>query len=397
MYSKLSSFLFHDRSSKGDKELIQLTGLRGLLAFIVFILHTAGYPLPWDWTVNSLPYWPLYGFPHFAMSNFFILSGFVLEHSRCELTQLSCYKSFMWRRFWRIYPVFFFSLILGSQKLCWDSCPDAHLTLVLTPFLLHDFIPHNAYYHIWNPISWSLSVEMFCYSIFPFFSRLFRRLDRVGMTICILCLTAATVLPVVISIKLNDSVWEHDLYIYPIFRLPQFLFGVVAAVFFRRQTFQKAPFLIRQLPSFAIIYLIRMVFWPQTRSDITGLPMSVVYCFWLLFAAYGYRDFFSLFLTFKPLVALGRISYSFYMVHLIFVEYTYSNAYPDRKHAWLVVFILAITVASWSYDLLEIRLYRYMCRRVVWTHCASESHGADGVHSTGGGDSQLALESVKLL
>ena len=79
-------------------------------------------PVPVEWTVSGLleatgrrisPFRPLmYGWS--AVALFFVVSGFVIHLSFLN-SKASTTAQFYWRRFWRIYPSYFFAMVVAAM------------------------------------------------------------------------------------------------------------------------------------------------------------------------------------------------------------------------------------------------------------------------------------------
>lgn len=90
--------------------------MRSLAAFVVMLFHAAAM---YRFYLIKLP-WPFSGIldPRAAVVFFFVLSGFVL-HLSCSKARLSLasYAGFQVRRVFRIYPLYYFSLLVVSAVI----------------------------------------------------------------------------------------------------------------------------------------------------------------------------------------------------------------------------------------------------------------------------------------
>jgi len=167
-----------------------LTGLRFVAAFHVLLLHTAlGF---------------VQGAPPFvanvvragtaSVSLFFVLSGFILAYQYLDVggTRPLDRRQFWWARVARIYPVYLFALLFAlpyffawaaatlESESPWASAKIA-VTLVANLTLTQGWIPQTV--GPMNPPGWSLSVEAFCYLLFPFAAaRVVRLTTRQALT-----------------------------------------------------------------------------------------------------------------------------------------------------------------------------------------------------------------------
>ncbi len=116
---------------------------------------------------------------------FFLLSGFILSHVYHDDFKLDFrqrYKNFMISRIARIYPVhafilvFYIAYLTVAQLAGFKNDPvrfDEYVELLKQLFLIHAWGFSD--YLNWNVPSWSISVELFAYLLFPFLIVEFRQ------------------------------------------------------------------------------------------------------------------------------------------------------------------------------------------------------------------------------
>jgi len=158
-----------------------VTSLRFFAALHVALFHLDAM------RVLKGPSWlkSLAGIGYVGVSFFFVLSGFILVYTyagrKIEL------KEFWQTRFARIYPAYLFSLLLTFPFFYWGAhyldipfFAFAHshfwLSATLVLLLAQAWIPAAAL--AWNSVAWSLSVEAFFYTIFPFALNRFGRYSK---------------------------------------------------------------------------------------------------------------------------------------------------------------------------------------------------------------------------
>jgi peptidoglycan/LPS O-acetylase OafA/YrhL len=149
-----------------------LDRLRGVAILGVFAFHALGaaygaYEVPWrdgspDWTGPGggfavlLPLlWGNYG-----VSLFFVVSGFSIHWGYLRKPAAFATGSFLWRRFWRIYPPYLAALLVLSWRV-----PFGSWQFVSHALLLHDFT--SATFFGINGSFWSLAVEVQLYLLYP--------------------------------------------------------------------------------------------------------------------------------------------------------------------------------------------------------------------------------------
>jgi len=203
-----------------------LTGLRFFLALWVILHHLTGPGQKLEATALLLPH-PLFmlirgGYQ--AVTTFFVLSGFVLTRS---------YAATVWTRrntlryalgrVARVYPVYLLSLAVVAPFIAADTTPGkagylaAHMLLVQAWL---GALPVN-----WNTPAWSLSCEMFFYSMFPLAATFIRRATWKSVAAAAVIAVCRT--RVMWAAGVSDN-------IKPLVHLSDFLMGIVAACAFDR-------------------------------------------------------------------------------------------------------------------------------------------------------------------
>lgn len=151
----------------------QLTGLRGLAAWLVVLFHvrlSLTDVLP-GWTIDAL------GKGYLAVDVFFILSGFVMwlnYGAKLRTGGWSEAPRFWWKRFARIWPLHgailaamaaFAVLLLATGR---DAGAYPFAELPLHVLLLQNWGLTSVL--AWNHPAWSISTEMAAYILFPLFA-----------------------------------------------------------------------------------------------------------------------------------------------------------------------------------------------------------------------------------
>lgn len=292
-----------------------LTGLRFAAALYVFVFHVQiHWPLTSNaWIKNIISQGAL------GMSLFFMLSGFILAH-RYGNSPVSLYAYFT-NRVARIYPIYLLAALTtlpwlgisigGDTALHWlGSLAQLTLLVVANLFLIQAWFPQ--FFDYWNDGgSWSISVEAFCYAVFPFaLSRLSKlSTQRLWSILGVFYLLA--VLPGLIQL-LFPAAPRAVYYSMPIFRLPEFLMGACCYLIVSRN-----PSRIAIRGPWLPLMLLAMLTYLATLGPALPnfLPHNWIWlpflaCTIMLLSQQGTGT--AKLLSSRPLVYLGRISYSFY-------------------------------------------------------------------------------------
>lgn len=187
-----------------------------------------------------------------AMSVFFVLSGFILSYRYASFSEPGSLKKFYIARIARLYPVYLFTGFATIWTLH-DRIEDFPLAnfgsiglamwtagiIVLFIFAMQAWFP--SLFGVWNfGGSWSLSVEAFFYMLFPALRGRISSLSSNSLWMVVIC---TPFLWLFIYFQLIVSLSESKptaiiFYSVPIYRLPEFIFGIAAFVLFveRRAT-----------------------------------------------------------------------------------------------------------------------------------------------------------------
>ena len=261
---------------------------------------------------------------YIGVTFFFVLSGFILTHAyddRIRQGRVS-HGRFMWQRLARLYPIHLLTFCL-ALPLVWAgagslSTEQIVVGLVSNALLLQAFIPDNLIYFSANHPSWSLSVELFFYALFPLLVRLGSR-----WLIALLAVVVAWHLGLLWQedALTADNRWQFLAYIFPPARLGDFIVGILVHRIRARTQLSDGQASLGQL--LALVALPCMVAWgrdsvsPILRTDLFYLPLMA----WTVYAFSFDNGIVGRQLCNPKAVYLGEISFSLYMVHQLVIRY----------------------------------------------------------------------------
>jgi len=283
-----------------------LTGIRFFAAFHVVWFHYAlglpGLPAAARHVVEN---------GWMAVNLFFILSGFVLTYNYAERPFTA--RTFWMARFARIYPAYLlgFVLIAPAVALRLRSQPLKLLgCAVAAGGLVQGWFPKIAL--TWNGPGWSLSSEAFFYLLFPLLLPLLARLSDRGLLLAAAFSCGAEIAaPAINALAFGSKYGETILYM-PIFRLPDFLLGIVAALVYvrGRRGVPVRGLLFGVSMGLALFTGVLSPFVPPGFRAPVAAPLFAL----LVYALACSRSALPRFFAWRPVYQLGDASYSLYIL-----------------------------------------------------------------------------------
>jgi peptidoglycan/LPS O-acetylase OafA/YrhL len=342
-----------------------LTGLRFWFAFLVVVHH-------------SLQHWfgprvyPVADFGYIGVDFFFVLSGFVLTWSwRPEVAA----RRFWWNRVARIWPLHLATMALAIVFVAEDISRPGVLGTLATLFLVQAWSPEQHVYFGYNAVAWSLSCEVFFYLCFPLLARALARLSARGrMAVVATVVALLCVYPGVFSLFVaprDAAGWEWTTYVLPLWRLGEFVVGIVAAFALRAGWRPRmrgvTAIAIAATASAALLGVGLLMGHLPNRPFVEVVGMLVVagvICCVASDELAGRRRV----LASRPMVALGAASYALYLCHaLLFAwvvdRWSGSGSGVLQVVGWSSYVVGAVAVAWLLHRLVEVPAERWLRRR----------------------------------
>lgn len=296
---------------------------------------------------------------------FFVISGFLITgiiHESLQNNQFS-FTRFYSRRLWRLQPVFICLLIVTTiLTFCFylpnDLLEFSRSARKTSLFISNQFFEKTTTGYFASDTNqlpllhtWSLSIEWQCYLVLPIALYLLHRIfgkDNVIKAVYLL-----TVLFIALSFYFSIGYTQQTYYLF-FSRIFEFLIGsCVALTSFR---FSPNKYVLNFISTAALATL----FYLATRSGISsGFPNH--YAFILCLATgvliasgeSGYKSIWIRFLSAKPIVFIGLLSYSLYIWHWpIFALNHYLNL-EETTPRLVLCFALVFAAAWFSWRFIE--------------------------------------------
>ncbi|OUL18201.1 acyltransferase [Nostoc sp. 106C] len=373
------------------KQIKSLTSLRGIAALVVVIHHFSYYALPKTGSTLSI-YSDFFRNGYLWVDFFFILSGFIMTHvyigDFSAKVSLDKYRSYLFSRFARIYPihVFTLSLFVGLEILKIFLLNHSAFTgkfnltaLFANILLLQAFDLNcpplfwcNTY---WNEPAWSISVEFVIYCVFPillFF--LLKNSFKNDLIFYIYALISILLLVVFTRGNLDSIIGIPSIARCGL----ECVLGIITYKVYLRGNYQKY-FNLNLLAIIAITWIVLIMhnYWDHLRSlhDWLILP---AFSLLILAVSVNNNNVISKILNSRLMLYLGTISYSIYMVHWFFQEllklfwvYKYKDVFGKgfteyEALMYLGGFLMSVLLAaSLTYRFIEVPMRNYLKSRFL--------------------------------
>lgn len=358
----------------------ELDSLRGLAALAVMMGHFLMVFTPivqntynisfLDYPLNFLKYTPLHAIwgGHEAVIMFFLLSGFVLSLPFYS-NRTQSYTKYLIKRICRIYVPFIIALF--AAILIRDLVYESKLTnltsyynnLWVIPPDMKSIIQHLLFIGNYNttrydPILWTLVHEMRISILFPFVMFVIVKGGwKVGLPLAFVLTFGSEILLENIKTRYmtNFVVSLHYASFFIIGALLARYREELKSVFSRLNGWWSALLLVVAICLYAFKWIgygedFQKVFMPNRGDWLTALGASIfivtaVSSVWL-----------SKLLQRKPLVFLGKISYSLYLYHMIVLLSLVHllNGVMDTAFIVLIAFVCSFVVGAMSYYWIEL-------------------------------------------
>ena len=337
-----------------------------------------------------------------GVSFFYTLSGFILFYSYPSLNDTRSRVRFLVLRIARIWPLHLFMLVMTviclGHQLSYPVGP-SFLDALAIVFLLQAWVPFQSAIFGINGVSWSLSVELFFYAMFPFLIQNFSR--TWWWKLLLIVGTVAGILYLVTITHLPDMVWGQNrvtssafAFIFPPSRLLEFFLGICTCAVFKRVEsvahLRSWKWTIIEVAALAVTFFAMRHVYPlgflmqqfglgsATEKWIDECGCGPAFC--LLIFTFALSDgYLNKLISNFILVFLGEISFSTYMIHVPLFTLMRSRLFhsPTGSHLEALVYfctLIACSAASWRFVEKRGRKFivsSYEARATHWTRKAA--------------------------
>jgi len=351
-------------SQAGTRDIPELTTLRIVAALCVVVSHLHGYGAVSAERIHSILDG---GRP--AVSFFFVLSGFIMNHKYPHLSwrDAAATQKYAKSRFARLYPTLVLALVIAlpagifalitndsAQLLKLYALKDRYsLWLVLSALAqlagLTGWIPAAAINQPWNGPAWSLSCEFFFYALFPFIlPALHRRPSRILLIVIALgwLLQGLWIGAIETFIAPNRSGFLVSQ--FPITHCFEFVLGICSGMLSNRLTRRQLATLILLMSSATMLMVAALHVSNSFMPVYYG--MSPLFAAAIVATAMASGSVWLLPLRNSVLVSLGHASYALYMIHVpILVSASIFGIAAVFGWLWLPILMLASCLVHFRY------------------------------------------------
>ncbi|UZT97136.1 acyltransferase [Chryseobacterium fluminis] len=283
-----------------------------------------------------------------GVSYFFILSGFimVIAYNNKSINAFDYYKN----RFARIYPMYIFALLLFLTISDNNS-----KTLILYHILgIQSWIP--GFPLTLNMPGWSISVEIFFYSLFPLIFYFLKKYTFKTVSIAIITFWIISQLFTHFFLMYFYEGYpskSHDFVFYfPVIHLNEFLIGNLSALFFLTKIKVKNYDIL-----IIIFVLITIIIFKFTSLQLHNGLLAVTFAPLIILISAN-NGYITKIFNNKILHYLGEVSYSLYIlqypVHVIMEKACIHYHIPTNNLQFFSIFVLVLLIFSAiSYELIE--------------------------------------------
>jgi peptidoglycan/LPS O-acetylase OafA/YrhL len=331
-----------------------LTGLRFFAALAVVLCHYQSVGLI-DVPTTLVP---LFVICRDGVGLFFVLSGYVISYNYADWFVANSARrgEFFRARVARITPMHLLALVVMTpiSLLLLPRQPEDPATLIglswiLNALHLHAWLP-VPWVNRWDIPSWSVSVEMFFYWLFPGFAlRILNRLRTAGALWRLTAIIAGLGVVQIVGFAFGDPSQAWVTFFYPLARCWEFLIGCTLGALRLRHDQPSGIAVDRGILLVGMLLVaVAYVPWPEPWAEIHWYLAEMPLLATIVFLLGSGPSRIGRFLARPAIVLLGNASYSLYLLHAILIAIAVMPSQVLRVSGswpiWLVLTVAASLV-----------------------------------------------------
>lgn len=327
-----------------------IDALRGLAILLVIATHVASIARPSFPTLRLIAVNGAFG-----VQLFYIVSSltlFLSAHQRNQIEKRPTLNFFI-RRVFRIVPLYYLAIVIytlknGTGPNYWAPNGISWWQYGLTLLFLHGWHPEAINAII--PLGWSIAIEM---TFYPFIPLLYRKINDTGKAL--LLILGSLILQLVLVAVYKPFLLQYvtgyivQVYFYLWFfaQLPIFGLGILAYQILRNHKPENNKSLGN---AFILSALFLYIAFLQTSTYLNMLPTYFLYGIAFLVLTVGLY-FNPIKLIVNPITQwIGKISYSLYLVHFIFLteirNWVHLDARFGKTAQFALYFMILLAISS---------------------------------------------------
>ena len=349
--------------------------MRGLAALWVVYFHISHFWIPSGhvFTFSTIgPLEPLLNKGHLGVDTFFMLSGFVIAYvyrDSLKVFSLDRTKKFLLLRIARIFPVHYATIILvallnfrNADFLRSSSPYFSPLALLYNLLNVQDWEVTSTL--TWNYPAWSVSAEWLAYLLFPFLNIFLSSLRCVFFNSLIVILAFVSLL---VFSNYNQNTLDWTVHLGATRALIEFVLGYGLNGIVQELRARENYWIFRAADLTALATSALLVYLCFTYLDVQDVTLVSLIALILGSVALS-SGVATRVLSLPPLIFLGEISYSIYMLHFPIQTLFFVNMPPARIENMLLpnISVLVTVVAAYVlYTTLENPTRKWVRRKLA--------------------------------
>jgi peptidoglycan/LPS O-acetylase OafA/YrhL len=360
------------------KNIPELDGFRAIAITMVIFFHYGIY-------IGNSYVDVVAGAGWLGVPLFFIMSGFLISlpyiKKAYDQAPLPSTSNFYKKRILRIFPLYYFSLVLFVVINYIFQYRDITVDDIAKHiFFIDNFYPERLTI---NSVYWSLAVEIQFYILFPVIGFVLYYFSSKQKIVKAICTIAAVILASIgyrIYVCMSMDITDHDLYMKYIYcntfaNFESFGYGILAAFLFVLQ--KKGNPLNKHVQLVLFIFMVVCVYFVMYYSFNNGVNhlskhpfvpvvfyslLNILMTSMIILVLSTSNNFINKVLSLKPLVVISTLSYSLYIWHLPIL---YSIKFIVEKHELkfnnsTLTHICVVTLSLFLSVLLSMLTYNYI-------------------------------------
>ena len=341
--------------------IAELDGLRGMSVLLVVFFHL-------DPTLYISEFFIFYDkvkLTKIGVSLFFVLSGFLI--TRILISRPVNLKEFWLKRFWRIFPLYYLSLLV---------------VYIIYPgnYILPALFYYYNYWGVFNastaPIGpfWSLSVEEHFYLFWPFLIKYF---DNRAIRAFLLVFVVSVVSTVLTALIVEDRSIRKGLLIEgTLAQMMIMSFGCLFAIYERhleKQYLYYAAWLLFIVATLCLVFDLEELYKAQKyllRNLFYASVASGVFLICLNKKTRSESSIIGRVFRHQSITYIGSISYGIYVTHYVVFDLLLVRRGQDNSSSWMFAIgaiVITIIVSHLSFFFFERPVARYGRSRIAQT------------------------------